>query len=67
MAGKFDAIFFAREQTREGFVIGHTNFFSREENRMTNRIAFQKSQTIFIRIVCKCVLSLSTHITIKDI
>ena len=42
MVVKSDTSFFTSEKDRIGFVIGHTIFFTSEENRMTNRIASQK-------------------------
>ena len=44
MAVKSDTIFFTSEKkkNRMGLVIGHTIFFTGEENRMTNGIASQK-------------------------
>ena len=65
MAGKSDTIFFAPEKYRIEFVIGHTMFFTCEENCTTNRIAllFKKKLDVFYSKRLQCV-NLSTHIKV---
>lgn len=54
MAVKSDTVFFTHEKNRIGLVIGHTIFFACEENRMTNRIASQKSGRFLFEAFVMC-------------